>query len=86
MILSSYEMFPDRRSERSAANAMTPIFFGHGIHDPMVPVNRGREAYQGVDSEEREVRWREYPMGHEVCPTEIADISNWLRERLPAKG
>lgn len=84
MILSSYEMFPDRRQERSPENRSTPILFGHGLHDPMVPVDRGRAAYEGAASRERDTRWLEYPMGHEVCPAEIDDIAAWLRERLPA--
>ena len=24
------------------------------------------------------VEWREYPIGHAVCPQENADISEWL--------
>ena len=84
MILSSYEMFPERRHERSAENSSTPILFGHGLHDPMVTVDRGRAAYEGVGPEARDARWLEYPMGHEVCPPQIDDIGAWLREQLPA--
>ncbi len=84
MILSSYEMFPERRSELSEANSSTPILFGHGIYDPMIPVERGRSAYDGVLSVERDARWLDYPMGHEVCPPQIDDIAAWLLERLPA--
>ena len=30
----------------------------------------------------REAEWREYPMGHEVCAEEIADIRDWLHSAL----
>lgn len=86
MILSSYEMFPAKRAERRPANETTPIFFGHGVEDGMVPVERGREAYRGVVAPIRNTRWHEYPMGHEVCPAEIADIAGWLVEQLPARS
>jgi predicted esterase len=26
--------------------------------------------------------YKNYPMGHEVCDAEIADISAWLQQRL----
>ena len=82
MILSSYEMFPKRRCERVVANRSTPILFGHGVHDPLVPVERGRAAFEGVRSDERDARWLQYPMGHEVCPAQIDDVAGWLREHL----
>jgi len=85
MVLSSYEMYPDRRKERSVANAATPVLFGHGLYDPLVQVDRGRAAYESVVAPERDVRWLEYPMGHEVCPQQIDDVGGWLRERLPPK-
>ena len=86
MILSSYEMFPERRGERTAANSSTPILFGHGTSDPLVQMARGREAYEGVLNDARETRWEDYPMGHEVCQPQIEDIAVWLSERLPATG
>ena len=85
MILSSYEMFPGRRRERVAANRSTPILFGHGAYDPLVPLERGKAAFEGVRSDERDARWLQYPMGHEVCPPQINDVGGWLRERLPAE-
>ncbi len=84
MILSSYEMVPERRSELSEANRSTPILFAHGIHDPMIAIERGRAAYDGVLSVERDARWLDYAMGHEVCPPQIDDIAAWLLERIPA--
>ena len=85
MILSSYEMFPERREERLEVNRSTPILFGHGAYDPLVPLERGRAAFEGVRSDERDARWLQYPMAHEVCPPQIDDIAGWLRERLPAE-
>ena len=65
-------------SERSDANALTPIFLGHGLHDNVVVLERGlasRDALRGLGYE---VEWHEYPMAHSVCMEEIADLNAWL--------
>jgi phospholipase/carboxylesterase len=64
--------------ERSQANAGTPIFWGHGTGDPIVPLTRGvqsRDVLQGLGYR---VDWHTYPMPHSVCAEEIADMRQWL--------
>jgi phospholipase/carboxylesterase len=87
MVLSAYEVLAaTREAEETAANRATPILFAHGTDDPVVPVERGRAAYEG-HAAGREALWREYPMEHAVCPAEIGDIRDWLAARLgAAKG
>jgi len=68
--------------EASAENRDLPIFMAHGQFDPVVPlalaeVSRQRLAQQGYD-----VDWHLYPMEHSVMPQEIADIGDWLEQRL----
>lgn len=82
MILSAYELFPERRSEACDENAATPILFAHGSHDPMVPVDRGRAAAEAYETGDRQVEWHEFPIGHEVSMPEIEVIGAWLRARL----
>jgi phospholipase/carboxylesterase len=83
MALSSY--LPLRQTlakEANAANRDVPILMCHGSYDPMVPLALGeasREALQGLGYR---VEWRAYPMQHQVCMEEIADISAWLQARL----
>lgn len=86
LVLSAYEMFPERRAaEASDANRQTPLLFCHGAGDPMVPVDRGRAAYDAVVADGWPAVWHDYPMGHEVSLPEIQDIGSWLRERLPSR-
>lgn len=82
MILSGYVLLADTlRAERVQANADTPVFFAHGTLDPMLPVALGREAYETVKAwSSAEVTWHDYPMGHQVCEPEIADIAAWLQQ------
>jgi phospholipase/carboxylesterase len=55
-----------------------PVFMAHGTADNMVPFQAGRQSALRVRESGATVEWHEYPMGHSVCPEEIADIRNWL--------
>jgi phospholipase/carboxylesterase len=65
-------------AERSDANALTPIFMGHGSMDGVVPVDRGRASRDALQALGYDVEWHEYPMAHSVCMEEIADLNAWL--------
>jgi phospholipase/carboxylesterase len=65
-------------AERSDANAHTPIFMGHGEHDEIVIVERGRASRDALDALGYPVEWHEYPMAHSVCMEEVADLNGWL--------
>jgi len=83
LVLSAYLLVPDRfDAEAVEAQRKTPIFFGHGSFDPVVPVDRGRAAYDRLRQwTEGEVQWHDYPMGHQVCPPQLEDIGAWMRAR-----
>ncbi|OOG60871.1 carboxylesterase [Rhodanobacter sp. B05] len=68
--------------ERHAANAATPIFWGHGSADPVVVMQRGVDSRDLLQSLGYTVEWHTYPMAHAVCAEEIADLRRWLGERL----
>jgi phospholipase/carboxylesterase len=76
MVLSGYEVLPSERPAEPV-QAATRLFFAHGTYDPVVPAQRGRAAFRAYEAG-REGVWREYPMGHEVCAEEVADIRDWL--------
>lgn len=64
--------------ECSEANAATPIFWGHGTGDPIVPLTRGVQSRDVLQSLGYRVDWHTYPMPHSVCAEEIADMRQWL--------
>jgi len=81
--LSTYvPLHPTLAAERHAANAATPIFWGHGSADPVVPMPRGSESRDLLLALGYTVDWHTYPMAHAVCPEEIADLRSWLGLRL----
>jgi phospholipase/carboxylesterase len=80
LVLSAYALLDATiDAEGHPANAATPIHFFHGDRDDVVPLARGRGAYERYAREDREVRWAQYPMGHEVCLDEVRAIGGWLR-------
>ncbi len=82
MVLSGYLIVEDTiDAEISEANKETPMFFGHGRHDDVVPPERGRTAHARF-KKGRETIWKDYRMAHQVIPEEIADIRQWLHGRF----
>jgi phospholipase/carboxylesterase len=85
LALSTYLPLPERHAaEALKERADTPILMCHGTHDPMLPLQLGAWSRDVLVQGGFKVDWREYPMQHNVCPEEIADIGAWLRERLAA--
>ncbi|NNC65640.1 MAG: carboxylesterase [Gammaproteobacteria bacterium] len=79
MVLSAY--LPLRGSveaERSAANAGTSIFMAHGSADATIPEALAIQSGQALRSYGYDLDWHSYPMAHQVCAQELADISSWI--------
>ncbi|MEE4361615.1 MAG: carboxylesterase [Pseudomonadales bacterium] len=64
------------------ANAAGRIFLAHGQADGMIPLARAATGRTTLESLGFEVRWHQYPMGHEICMDELRDLSAWL-DALP---
>ena len=58
----------------------------HGRMDPVVNFAMGTEARDALKAQGYSIEWHEYPMQHEVCAEELAEVGRWLRERLPEPG
>ncbi len=82
MVLSGYLVLDALfDAEASPANQDTPMLFGHGSRDDVVPMAGGRHAYERVGAERR-AEWNAYPMGHELCAEELRDITRWIHRVL----
>ena len=83
MVLSGYEVLARlREREEAIANRATPMLFCHGTADPVVPIAAGRMAYEAHARPDRPAEWHEFPMGHEVSPSELTVIRQWLGARF----
>jgi phospholipase/carboxylesterase len=64
--------------EAVPASRDVPILMAHGTHDSVIPIARARRSRDELLRLGYAVEWREYPMPHAVCPSEIAEIGAWL--------
>jgi len=49
----------------------------------MIPIMRAATSRENLARLGYDVRWYDYPMGHQVCMEEINEISAFFREVLP---
>ncbi|MEX1828430.1 alpha/beta hydrolase [Luteibacter sp. CQ10] len=83
LVLSAYLPLHDAiEAERHGANHATPVFWGHGTADPVVPMALGQQSREFLEALGHRIDWHTYPMGHQVSLPEIADIRAWLTERF----
>jgi phospholipase/carboxylesterase len=83
LALSTYLPLPESfAAEARPERRDTPVLMCHGQDDPMLPLALGAWSRDALKQAGFDVAWREYPMQHQVCPEEIADLGAWLRERL----
>jgi phospholipase/carboxylesterase len=81
--LSGYLPLADRAAPHwNAANQNTPIFLAHGTQDPVVALERGQSTHALLVSHGYSVQWHTYPMPHSVCPQEVQDIAQFLKQVL----
>lgn len=65
------------------AGPVPVVFAAHGVQDPVVPYALGERTLGAFARAGYAVEWHRYPMAHQVCMQEIADISAWLQRVLP---
>ncbi|MGD9386662.1 MAG: carboxylesterase [Gammaproteobacteria bacterium] len=80
--LSTYLPLKAAAGEFDAANRDTPLFMAHGSLDPVVPSFLGQESAELLVEAGYQVEYKTYVMPHAVCPEEVEDIRNWLRDRF----
>lgn len=84
LALSTYLPLRASLSEASGVGLQAPILMCHGRFDPVVPMSLGEISRDLLRRHGCAVDWKEYPMQHQVCGPEIADISAWLVRVLQA--
>tara|TARA_R110002072_G_scaffold89232_4_gene199898 strand:- start:20909 stop:21571 length:663 start_codon:yes stop_codon:yes gene_type:complete len=81
LALSTYlHDFTKTESERTDENLAIPIMMAHGTMDPMIPIMRAATSRQNLIRLGYDVRWYDYPMGHQVCLEEVEEIARFFAE------
>jgi phospholipase/carboxylesterase len=84
--LSTYLPMAEKTdAEASAANRATSIFMAHGMLDPTISHALGEMSRDYLVQRGYAVDWHAYPMAHQVCMEEIADLRRWMSARLTDK-
>jgi len=82
--LSTYlHDFTGTQAEMNDANLAIPVLMAHGTQDPMIPIMRAATSRENLIRLGYDVRWFDYPMGHQVCYEEIEEIAAFFAEVLP---
>jgi phospholipase/carboxylesterase len=71
-------------TEASPANRDVPIFWAHGLHDPMIPQAMAEQGRAQLAELGYQIDWHQYPIPHSVSAEEIADVARWLERVLAA--
>lgn len=83
LALSTYLPLRDSLAqEASESNRDIPILMCHGERDPIVTQAIGQMSRDVLTGLGYDVDWKSYPMEHQVCHAEIADIATWLKHTL----
>lgn len=81
LALSTYlHDFSGTEAERHDANLAIPIMMVHGTMDPIIPIMRAATSRENLIRLGYDVRWFDYPMGHQVCLEEVEEIARFFAE------
>ena len=81
LALSTYLPFSELVNvEQSKINLQTPIFASHGSFDPVVPMQLGKTSADTLTALGYQVKWKTYPMQHQVVMEQILDIGSWINQ------
>lgn len=72
------------RMNISKAVSKLPTLIQHGTQDPTIEVARARDSVERLKSINLPLEFHEYEMGHEIRPRSLADLSNWLDNKIGA--
>jgi phospholipase/carboxylesterase len=59
-----------------------PTLVQHGTRDELIDISRGRESVENLRRLQVPVTYREYDIGHEISAESLADLSEWLQEKI----
>jgi phospholipase/carboxylesterase len=82
IVASGFLLLDPTGRYRNAEAAGLPVFQAHGLYDPVVPIEYGRQTRDYWQSTPVELTYHEYPMGHEVSEAELRDLALWLDDLL----
>jgi phospholipase/carboxylesterase len=62
--------------------ASLSVFVAHGLHDPIIPIQKARRAQELLSKTGADLTYKEYPIPHTFSEESLADLSQWLQKKL----
>jgi phospholipase/carboxylesterase len=84
VLSGSLRRLDDLRPDLPAGRGQ-PIFVGHGTEDSLVPAEYSHRLVAFLQDAGYRPFARTYRMDHEISPTEIKDLRDWLQKTLPSR-
>lgn len=66
--------------EELGAPESPPVLIVHGLHDDVVPVEKGRAAHAALARRGVRVTYEEFPMAHEIRPAVVRAIRSFIEK------
>ncbi len=63
-----------------------PVAYGHGLYDPIIPVQFGRRVRDTLTAAGGDLLYREYPLDHTLDPAFLVEVRDWLAGHTPESG
>jgi phospholipase/carboxylesterase len=68
--------------ELTSERVLPPVALGHGTLDPVIPVDFGRRARDTLLAAGADLLYREYPLPHTLDPAFLAEVRDWLAQKV----
>jgi phospholipase/carboxylesterase len=62
--------------------ASLSFFVAHGVHDPVIPIEKARRTHELLLKTHADLTYKEYPIPHTISEESLADLSRWLQKKL----
>jgi phospholipase/carboxylesterase len=82
IVLSGFVIDGDRGGDAELESVRPPMFWGRGLHDPVIPEDRIERTSAWLPSHST-LEEKTYDTGHSITEDELADVSAFVRAHLP---
>jgi len=77
-MLTEFDGLDYEFQDSTSDDPLPEILIHHGIHDPVVVIDRGHATRETLTMHGVEHTYREYPMQHEISMASMHDLRDWL--------
>ncbi len=80
VLMMSGRMMPQFEAIRETPKS--PYLLQHGLYDPVITIDEGREAYRFLKARGADVEFLQYPMEHQISAESLGDARHFVARTL----